>query len=180
MRGKKFLIILILLIFIILMGGYLVYKYVDIEIIDDEMEEYIPQEEITVEQERNTILTLYFVDKETKEIMPEARVIDIKEMINLPYETLLNLLIEGPKNEKLEKVMPENVKINMVYKEGDCLTIDFTKEILNYDIEDATSKDKIVECIVNTLTELTEINKVKILIDGQENEEFTEIYERKE
>ena len=35
-----------------------------------------------------------------------------------------------------------------------------------------------INSIVNTLTELTEVNKVKILIDGNENSEFNEIYER--
>ena len=33
--------------------------------------------------------------------------------------------------------------------------------------------------IVNTLTELTEVNKIKILVNGKENENFNEIYSRK-
>ena len=35
-----------------------------------------------------------------------------------------------------------------------------------------------INSIVNTLTDLNEVNKVKILIDGNENEEFKEIYTR--
>ena len=39
-------------------------------------------------------------------------------------------------------------------------------------------KDIMIKCIVNTLTELTEVNKIKILINNDENQEFTNIYER--
>ena len=42
---------------------------------------------------------------------PEARLIDIKEIINTPYEKLINLLIEGPKNDKYEKIIPDNTKL---------------------------------------------------------------------
>ena len=40
-------------------------------------------------------------------------------------------------------------------------------------------KNNIINSIVNTLTELTEVNSVKILIDGQENSQFNETYQRK-
>ena len=40
-------------------------------------------------------------------------------------------------------------------------------------------KKNMVKSIVNTLTELTEVNKVKILINGQINEEFKDEYVRK-
>ena len=52
---------------------------------------------------RQTIVSLYFPSKETKELVPEARLVDIKEIINDPCDKLVNLLIEGPKSEKEEK-----------------------------------------------------------------------------
>ena len=42
-----------------------------------------------------------------------------------------------------------------------------------------SKKNNLINSIVNTLTELTEINQVKIIIDGNENEELNEIYTRK-
>ena len=65
--------------------------------------QYEPQEEISGEQERKTIISLYFVNKKTKEVAPEARMIDVKDLINEPYNVLINFLIEGPKNENFEK-----------------------------------------------------------------------------
>ena len=62
--------------------------------------------------------------------------------------------------------------------ENDCLIIDMSSEFLNYNKEDKKVKNNIINSIVNTMTELTEVNQVKILINGNENEEFKEIYKR--
>ena len=174
MKNKKIGIIFFLILVMILIGGYFAIQYFkDKEEQETIVEEYIPQEEIAEEQVRQTIVSLYFPNKETNEINPEARLIDIKEIINDAYEKLANLLIEGPKNEKNKKVIPEGTKLNKTYLEQDCVVLDFSNEFLNYTNE--TEKENSIKCIVNTLTELTEINKVKILIDGNENEGFIEI-----
>ncbi len=181
MKNKKIIIIFSILLIILIVGGYFLIKHLkqNKENSNQIEREYTPQEEISEEQQRQTIVTLYFQNKETKELMPEARMIDIKEMLNKPYEKLINLLIEGPKNDKQEKVIPENTKLLKTAVEGDCITIDFSSEFLNYDKNNKQVKENLVNSIVNTLTELTEINKVKILIDGKENAEFKEEYTRK-
>ena len=178
MKNKKIGIIFFTVFVIILIGGYFAICYVKNKEAETVVEEYVPEEEITEEQARQTIISLYFPNKETNELNPEARLIDIKEIMNNAQEKLINLLIEGPKNEKLENVIPEGTKVNKSYFEGDCVVLDFSSEFLNYAKEEEKGKEKLVNSIVNTLTELTEINKVKILIDGNENEEFKEIYNR--
>ena len=179
MKNKKIVIIFSVLLIILIIGGYFVIKYLKQKGESGEItEEYTPQEEISEEQLRQTIVTLYFLSKDTKEITPEARLVDIKDIITNPYENLINLLIEGPKNEKNQKVIPDNKKLNKTYMEGDCITLDFSQEILNYDKNDEKAKENMVNTIVNTLTELTEVNKVKILIDGNQSEEFQEEYQR--
>lgn len=177
MKGKKIGIIFFVLLVVILLGGYFAIKYVKNKK-ETIVEEYVPQEEIADEQVRQTIVSLYFLSKDTNEINPEARLIDIKEIINNPYDKLINLLIEGPKNEKNKKVMPDNTKLNKNYLENDCIVLDFSNEFLNYSKDDEKEKMNIINCIVNTLTELNEVNKVKFLIDGNESEEFKEIYTR--
>ena len=62
--------------------------------------------------------------------------------------------------------------------EDDCLVLDLSEEFLNYNKNDEKSKNNLINSIVNTMTELTEVNKVKILINGNQNEEFNQIYER--
>lgn len=179
MKNKKIGIIFIVILVIVLIGGYLGIRYVKNKQKETIVEEYIPQEEITENQVRQTIVSLYFPAKETNELNPEARLIDIKEIINNPYEKLINLLIEGPKNDKNKKIIPEGTKLNKSYLDEDCLVLDFSAEFLNYSQEDEKEKTNMINSIVNTLTELTEVNRVKILIDGNENNEFKEIYSRK-
>lgn len=179
MKNKKIVIIFSTLLIILLVGGYFVIQYVKQKQEQNTItEEYTPEEEISEEQLRQTIVSLYFPSKETKELTPEARMVDIKEIINDPCDKLVNLLIEGPKSEKQERIIPENTKLIKTYREGDCVTLDFSNEFLNYDKTDEKTKSNLINSIVNTLTQLTEINQVKFLIDGNTNEEFNETYTR--
>lgn len=174
--NKKIIIIFTVLLVIVLLGGYFAINYFKNQKEETIIEEYTPEEEITEEQNRQTIVSLYFLEKETKELAPEARLVDIKELMNQPYEKLVNMLIEGPKNEKYTKMLPDNTKLNKTYTEKDLLYLDFSSEFLNYDKEAANMKENIINSLVKTLTQLTEVNSIKILINGEENEEFNETY----
>ena len=179
MKNKKIVLIFIVLLCFVLIGGFFAIKYFKDKQESDQIQEYTPQEEITEEQYRQTIVSLYFENTETKELMPEARMMDIKELIDNPYEKLINMLMEKPKNEKLNKLIPENTKILNINKEGDTLIIDFSSEFLNYDKSSDSGKSNLIYSIVNTMTELTEINHVRFLIDGTENSEFSDVYVRR-
>ena len=174
--NKKIIVIFTILLVVILVGGYFIINYFKDQQEETVVEEYIPEEEITEEQNRQTIVSLYFLEKETNELAPEARLVDIKEIMNTPYDKLVNMLIEGPKNEKYMKLIPENTKLNQTYKEKDIVYLDFSSEFLNYNKEDVTAKKNMIDSLVKTLTQLTEVNSIKILIDGEENEEFNEVY----
>ena len=80
--------------------------------------------------------------------------------------------MEGPKNEKLQKVIPENTIINNTELKGDILYIDFSHHFIDNAPEGKENENKIIETIVKTVTELNEVNSVKILIDGEENKCF--------
>ena len=165
---------------IIAVGGFFLLKWVkennqNQAVVGDE---YIPEAEISEEQERQTIVSLYFPSKEERKLSPEARLIDVKELVNMPYEKLMNLLMEGPKNEKLDRIIPKGTKILRIFTENDILVFDLSKDFLNYDTEKENEKDNLIKSIVNTVTELTEINGVKFLIEGEVNEQFNEIYRR--
>lgn len=126
---------------------------------------YVPEEEISVEQERNTIITLYFLNPENNEIVPEARNIDVKELMNKPYEKILEMLIEGSKDEKIGKTIPSGTKLNSIELEGNELIIDFN-DVFN--VNDKNKQEKITESIESTFLQLKEVNSVKILVNGEE------------
>ena len=169
MKGKFFIYILLIVVIAVVVF-FLIHSFTK----EDEVQftEYTPQEEISEEQERQTLVTLYFQNKESKMLMPEARLIDVKLLINNPYETLVKLLLEGPKNEKLQSVIPKGTKLNGVTVKGDMAIVDFSTEFIRDIRLGAEEESKIVYSVVNTLAELTEIESVKILIDGHEGTAF--------
>lgn len=140
-----------------------------------EQGEITPGEEMTEEQERQTIISLYYISTENNVLTPEARVIDAKNLLGNPYKTLTQYLIEGPKNEKLQGVLPSGTKVNDATRMGDMVLLDLSQEFTQGQNEEAIKMA--ISAIVNTLTELNDVNSVKILIDGEEGKkiEGTEI-----
>jgi len=161
-------ILIIMLILIIVIGGWVFFNREE----DVVIEEYEPQEEISDEQLRQTIVSLYYKNKDTKELIPEGRLIDVKLLLDEPYTTLMQLLIDGPKNDKLEESIPEGTRINKIEIKNDILYIDLSKEFIENHIGGEKNESKTIYSIVNTMTTLTEVNGVRILIEGEENREF--------
>lgn len=175
-KGKK-KIIIFLLFLIILLGVYWVaeYFYAKSKEKNDQYEDYIPQEEISEEQYRETIVNLYFLNKDTKIIMAEAVAIDARELSINPYKKLIELLIAGPKNENLEKIIPENTNVYDVGIEAGCVIINLSKEALNFG-DDQALKSNMINSIYQTLTELTEVTSIRFLIEGEENSKLSDEY----
>ena len=171
MNKKIFIIIVIILILgIIGVGGYLLIKN-NLQPTEVEIQ---PAEEITDEQMRQTIVTLYYQNKETKELMPEGRTIDSKELLSDPYVTLMKLLIEGPKSENLQSVIPEGTRVIKAELKGDILYLDLSKEFIDNHEGGEEAENLTIYSIVNTVTELNEVNSVKILINGREDQSFND------
>ena len=132
MKNKKILIFFIISVILIVVIGDFAIKFVKQKKSNEIQNEYVPQEEISDEQSRETIVSLYFADKETGLLKPEARLVNVKDLIKSPYNTLVELLISGPKNDKL-KVVFAVISI-LLYASLDivCLTLDFCSDILIY------------------------------------------------
>ena len=179
MKNKKIFLIFLILLIIIFVIGWFSIKFVKEKKANETIEEYTPEEEISDEQMRETIVSLYFPDKETNNLKPEARLVSVKELLENPYNLLIELLIQGPKNEKLSKIIPENTKLLNASLDGEILTLDFSEDFLNVDTKNEKTKNNLINSIVNTVTELNEVNKVKFLINNQTNDEFKDEYMRK-
>lgn len=147
-------IILGVVVLIVIIGITIVLN-VDIET------EYIPESEIEEEELRKTIVSLYFREKDSGEIVKETRLIDSKDLLKDPYGKLVNMLLEGPQNGNLENVFPDNVNIIDSKYENGSVIINFNSEFLN-----AQNPNSIVESIEKTLKELTEVTNIKILVEG--------------
>lgn len=173
MKINKKLIISIIIILIIV-GVAIWYFFFNNSNKQNEISEIIPEEEISEEQMRQTIVSLYFYNSNTKSLVPEGRLIDVKELVEEPYKKLMELLIEGPQNESLSKTIPEGTIINKIELKGDILYLDLSKEFVDNHSGGEEMESATIYSIVNTMTNLTEVNAVKILIDGEENKAFND------
>ncbi len=167
--NKKTLIIGIILIIAIAITGVLLWQNKNKKLEENVIQ---PEEETTDEQMRTTLVTLYYINKETKEITPEGRTVDVKNLLTDPYETLINILIETPKNEKLQSPISNGTKVLGAELKGDVVYLNLSNEFIENHEDGEELEQKTINAIVNTLTELNEVSGVKILINGQENKEF--------
>lgn len=115
-------------------------------------------------------LTLYFADKDGTELEKQKRVIHYSSNISLE-KLVIEQLIEGPKNSKLEATLPSTTKlINISVMDGICyLNLDSTfKNNLNNELKE----DVILYSIVNSLTSLPNVDKVQISVNGENSGTF--------
>lgn len=174
MKKNKKKIIAIIVLILIIIGGIFIFNNISIENKKDEYQDYTPQEEISDEQMRQTKVILFFANSETGELESETKIVDANLLINEPYKEMMNWLIAGPQSSNLKKLIPDGTAMHDIKVEKSCAIINLSNEFLNYETNE--NKLKIINSIVNTLTNLKEINSVKFLINGEENENLKEIY----
>lgn len=150
------------------------------------MNEYTPLEEITEEQNRQTVVKLFYNDKNTGEIKSEERRIDSKNLLTDPYKYLVELLIQKPENTALESCIPEGTRVISANMKGNILELNLSKEFVENHKGTKEEEEKTIKSIVNTVTELNEVDGVKFLIDGKEDKafkdekiNFKEVFKRK-
>lgn len=165
-------IILSIIIVLILVGVGIWYFFFYNQNTQSEENQIIPEEEISEDQMRQTIVSLYFYNNDTKSLASEGRLIDVKELLENPYKRLMELLIEGPQNTNLSKTIPDGTKVNKAEIKGDILYLDLSKEFIENHAGGEEAESATIYSIVNTMTNLTEVNAVKMLIDGEENKSF--------
>ena len=75
-------------------GIYFLFKNIELKKVEDEYQDYIPQEEISDENNQQTKIILYFKN-ENDELENEIRVINANILLKEPEKQLINYLIKG-------------------------------------------------------------------------------------
>ena len=175
MKNKKIILIIIAILIIV---GVAIFMTCGTKNKEEntigEISEYTPQEEISDEQMRETIVTLYFLDSETKELKTESKLISATELIENPYKKIVELLIAGPNSTELTSAFPENTRILDAKIENRCVTLNFSEELANF--KDDVQKYNIINSILNSLTQLNEVDSIKLLVNNETIECFDETY----
>jgi len=112
-------------------------------------------------------IRLYFANEDNSKLKLEIRYIPVSETtksVNHLAEIIVNELIKGPKVAGLKPTIPEGTKLRSAIKiEGDVAIVDFTKEFRDNHPGGKAEERMTIYSVVNSLTELKEINKVKFL-----------------
>ncbi len=172
MKNKKIVMyISIVVILLIILGlGYLVYINITGEKENNQIKEYIPQEEITEEQLRMTNIELFFLNKNTNLLEKVVKSIDARDLIENPEKKIIEELLKGTNNESSLVIIPESTKLNNISIDKGVLYLDFSKDFI--EVEDIEIEKNIIESLKKTMSQLIEIKSIKILIEGQENMGF--------
>lgn len=118
-------------------------------------------------------LKLYFTDEAGRELSEEVREISYGYGTSL-YETVLQQLIDGPVQEEHCAVLPKDTEILSVNLNNGICYVLLSHNVIG-EIEALGVKPKtMVYSIVNSLTELTAINRVVIRFEGVDGEPFGE------
>ncbi len=116
-------------------------------------------------EEQNKQITLFYMNLNRDNILLETR-----EVVVSPEDDLAHIMVEelikGPVSMGMTKAIPDNTKLLDIKMEGTVMVVNFSKEYnnMNHGAEEIVVRAS----IVNTLCELENVQKVKILVEGKE------------
>lgn len=121
------------------------------------------------EKVQSVEVKIYYPDEAGTKLVPvqkEIKFVDESEK----YSAALSELMQKPKDKNLTTVFPSHTKIRSVTRKGDMAIVDFDGSIVKGFVGGSTGEEFLVNSVVNTLTEFSEIKQIKFLIDGEEIE----------
>lgn len=114
-------------------------------------------------------LKLYFGEKDGNKLIAEIRHVPKSEIKVNTYTTVVRELLKGPSSTATMKaVIPEGTQlVNSINVEKGIATVDLSKEFTDKFSKEKDIQSLTVFSIVNSLTEIKEIDKVKFTVGGK-------------
>ena len=126
-------------------------------------EEYIPQEDV-----QN--LHIYYGVKGKDKLESEVKRVRKNSMRIGQARQIVNSLLDAPSNERLYRILPENLTLRGLFYDSGLFIIDFSREFNKIYSYGANEQVLAIYSIVNSITELDPKAKVRFLINGTEPE----------
>ncbi len=121
---------------------------------------------VETEKELETKIVLYFSNPENGELVKEYRYVNLRNIKDDAPGTIIKELLKGPETENLISAIPEGTTVNSINVDSNKIEVDFSKEYGNTSGDELMELQKIYS-VVNSLTEITEINEVCIKVNGE-------------
>ncbi len=130
---------------------------------DTDITEQHPSEKTTVK--------LYFANSNATALKAELRQVETQNSLSME-KTIITELLKGPVSQELLAVIPQDTKLlNIETNNGVCF-VNFSAEFVSKFTGGTNTGMLIVYSIVNSLTELEDVDSVQILIEGKTGAEF--------
>ena len=126
-------------------------------------EEYIPQEDV-----QN--LHIYYGVKGKDKLESENKRVRKNSLRIGQARQIVNSLLDLPTNERLYRILPENLTLRGLYYDSGLFIIDFSREFNKIYSYGANEQVLAIYSIVNSITELDPKAKVRFLVNGTEPE----------
>ncbi len=125
--------------------------------------------DITATEQNEVNVKLYFSDNEAMYFVKENRKINVPTGESAE-KLIVAELIKGPTKEKAIKTVPTETKIRSVEtKDGICF-VNLSNEFITKHSGGSSAEYMTIYSIVNSLTELSHIDKVQFLIEGEKKD----------
>ena len=125
-------------------------------------------------QKQNVTLTLYFPSANGDSVVPEQRLVQVNQDEMLE-EVIFRQLQKGSLYSNTGGIIPEGTKLLSIgTKEGIC-TLNLSAEFVDNNPGGTAFEAALINSVVNSLTELSQVKKVQFLINGQKREVYTHI-----
>ncbi|MBP7175014.1 MAG: GerMN domain-containing protein [Thermoclostridium sp.] len=119
---------------------------------------------------------LYFSDKDGTKLVGEIRYLSMEDAMqgtDKIASTLVKELVSGPSTSTLKPTVPEGASLRSPVKvEGRTAIVDMTKEFVDNHPGGKEAEEMTIFSIVNTLTELKDVETVKFQVNGKTQKEF--------
>lgn len=116
-------------------------------------------------QKETANINLYFANEDNSDIIIEKRQVQLPKGEMIEKIALMELL-KGPKEKELRSNIPKNTKLLNIKVENGLVQVDFSEEFAHF--PGTMAESLALVSIVNTLTDLKDIKKVSITVDGKE------------
>jgi len=110
-------------------------------------------------------VVLYYTDEEFSGLIEEKRLIEKSHNM---LESVLQELLRGPRLSSHFSPFPESTRLNGVFTESGIVYVDLSHEMKDGQSGGTTQELLSIFSIVDTLTSLPDVKRIKLLIDGKE------------
>lgn len=120
-------------------------------------------------QAQKISVKVYYPDDAGINLVAVKRTVEVKSDAE-KYLAAVNLLMDNPNEKDLTVIFPKNAKIKSVKVSNGTAFVDFDKNITKSFAGGSTGEEFLVNSVVKTLTEFSEVKQVRFLVEGAEIE----------